>query len=413
MHYDDQLPLRAPIALLAALLLSWSAQAGVQPQCPGDLDGDAVPDRFLPSGAPNPTFRENVVCMHLTAGDGYVTMADGRPMYIFGFKDVTGVPSAQVMSVGEMGASFPAPTIALDQGTDFYLSLTNVGMVNRPDLFDPHSVHWHGFPQASAIFDGMPEGGVAINMGSTLTYYYQVHDVGTYMYHCHVEATEHMQMGMLGSLYVRPSQDKLPEGTLLGTFVHHAGYRYAYNDGDGSTRYDVDVPVQIGSFDPDFHDASESVQPLPFYLMRDRYPMLNGRGYPDTVRAGPMPPIAENGGQLSQNVSTRVQAVQGERILLRLSNLNVTRFYTLSALGLRLKVVGLHAKQLKGNTGADLSYVTGSVTLGGGESLDAIIDTTGTPPGTYPLYATELHYLNNDTEEYGGMMTEILVTPAP
>ena len=28
------------------------------------------------------------------------------------------------------------------------------------------------------------------------------------MYHCHVEAAEHMQMGMLGNLFVRPRQNK-------------------------------------------------------------------------------------------------------------------------------------------------------------------------------------------------------------
>ena len=45
-------------------------------------------------------------------------------------------------------------------------------------------------------------------MGSSLTYYYLNNDPGTYMYHCHVEATEHMQMGMLGSLYVDPIQNQ-------------------------------------------------------------------------------------------------------------------------------------------------------------------------------------------------------------
>ncbi len=48
-------------------------------------------------------------------------------------------------------------------------------------------------------------------------------------------------------------------------------------------------------FDPDFHDASESVQPLPFAVMRDRYPMLNGRGYPDTRRPGLPTPLDETG----------------------------------------------------------------------------------------------------------------------
>jgi len=85
-------------------------------------------------------------------------------------------------------------------------------MIMRPDLFDPHSVHFHGFPNASAVFDGLPESAVVINMGATLTYFYNLVEPGTFLYHCHVEATEHMQMGMLGNLYVRPAQNKLAQG---------------------------------------------------------------------------------------------------------------------------------------------------------------------------------------------------------
>ena len=59
-------------------------------------------------------------------------------------------------------------------------------MAVRPDLFDAHSVHWHGFPQAASVFDGVPDASISINMGASLTYYYKANDAGTYMYHCHV-----------------------------------------------------------------------------------------------------------------------------------------------------------------------------------------------------------------------------------
>jgi FtsP/CotA-like multicopper oxidase with cupredoxin domain len=321
-------------------------------------------------------------------------------LYIFSFSDVTGIPPGTVIREGSLAANFPAPTIELAEGDQFYLSLTNVGMVMRPDLFDPHSVHFHGFPQAAPIFDGLPESGLAINQGATLTYYYNIVEPGTYMYHCHVEATEHMQMGMLGNLYVRPKQDGQSKG----------GYtKFAYNDNDGSTGYDVSYAIQIGSFDPDFHDASESVQPLPFALMRDRYAMLNGRGYPDTINPNPLAPPAANGGKVSQPVSSLITATQGQRILLRISNLNVTRFYTLATLGIPMKVVGANARILRGPTGTDLYYSTNSVTLGGGEAVDVLLDTTGVAPGTYFLYTTNLNYLSNDGEDFGGMMTEIII----
>lgn len=399
-------PSAAAWLFVAGALAAAPARADVFVQCPGDADQDAVPETPVPG----------VACLHLAAGDGFVRMADGRELYMFGFSDVTGVPRALVMQVGTLGARFPAPLIAVDEGTDLYLSLTNVGMAMRPDLFDPHTVHWHGFPNASAVFDGVPDASIAINMGSTLTYFYRVPGPGTYMYHCHVEATEHMQMGMLGSLYVRPRQDRLADGTRLGAFVHRAGQRYAYNDGDGSTRYDVDAPLQLGSFDSAFHDASESVQPLPFHAMKDDYPMINGRGYPDAAAPGPPVPPVKNGGRPTQLETSLVEATQGQRILLRLSNLNVTRFHTVATTGLPLQVVGVNARLLRSVPGGqNLYYRTMSVTLGGGESLDAIVDTASVAPGTYFLYTTHLHLLANGDDSapgLGGMITEIRVHPA-
>ena len=70
-----------------------------------------------------------------------------------------------VMAEGMLAANAPAPTIAVDEDDELYLTLTNVGMAMRPDLFDPHTVHWHGFPKAAPIFDGVPDSSISINMG--------------------------------------------------------------------------------------------------------------------------------------------------------------------------------------------------------------------------------------------------------
>jgi len=410
------------IYLLAAALVlgTLPASAAIRVQCPGDTNGDSVID------TPDPQ-HPNAKCMHLAAGDGFVTMADGHLQYIFGFANVTGVLEANTMKTGMLAANTPAPTITVDEGDEFYLNLSNVGMIRRPDLFDPHSVHWHGFPDASAIFDGVPDSSAVINMGSTFTYYYNVADPGTYMYHCHVEATEHMQMGMLGNLYVRPAQD----GTALGTCLAGPCTKFAYNDGDGSTGYDRDAAIQMTSFDSVFHDEHLAVQPLPFYYMKDDYAMLNGRGYPDTVNPSPLPvPVDEDlqlvnanevfpGGIQSQPVNALISAAAGERVLLRLSNLSVTKFFTLGAAGVPMKVVGWNARLLRGPDpdgagplkGKDLYYDTTSVTLGGGESADVMLEipATATPGTKYFLYTTNLNYLSNREDDLGGMMTEIVV----
>ncbi len=388
-----------PITLAASGLLAGQAGAAVYVQCPGDTNGDGVPETPVPG----------VVCRHLTAGDGFSTMADGKVMYGFGFADATGVLPADAINTGLLAANFAAPTIELKEGDKFYLTLTNVGMVIRPDLFDPHTVHFHGFPNQAPVFDGMPEGSFGVNMGSSVTYFYNVTEPGTFMYHCHMEATEHMQMGMLGQIYVRPAQDDTPI-----TYNGKTYTRFAYNDGDGSTGYNRSYPIQLGSMDHNFHDASGLVQPLPFAEMKDTYTMLNGRGYPDTVNPNALPTPTVDGDSVnnnhqSQKISALITATAGEKILLRLSNLSVTNYYTVATLGLPMRVVGGGAHIARGPGGKNLYYDTSSVTLGGGEAKDVIVDTAGVTPGTYFLYTTNLNYLSNNDEDFGGMMTEIVI----
>jgi len=398
--------LNVPVILGAAS----DVQSTAHVQCPIDANKDGlISDAEEAAGrAMNPP----IICKHLAAGDGFSVMADGTELYTFGFNDVSKVPANKAIAKGILNAQFPAPTLDFDEGDEVYLTLTNAGMLLRPDLFDPHSVHFHGFPNAAAVFDGVPEASITINMGFSYTYYYKTLDPGTYMYHCHVEAAEHMQMGMLGNLYVRPKQN----GTSLGGYT-----KFVYNDADGSTGYDVEFPIQIGSFDRNFHEQHIGVQPLPFAEMHDDYPMLNGRGYPDTMDPGNLPPAPSkadpevgvvSGNETSQPMNSRIVIPAGKKALLRISNLNVTRFYTLATTGLPMQVVGTGAHILRGPAGgaaANMYYTTNSVTLGGGEGVDVLIDTSGIAPGSYLLYATNLEALSNGAEDFGGMMTEIVV----
>ena len=385
-----------PLMVFFLLLVAAVADAHVYIQCPPDTDnidsdGDGIVDN-------------DHLCIHLAAGDGFIKMADGKLQYMFGYSNVTGVPEDGVMMEGMLAAEFPAPTIKAKEGQKVYLTLTNVGMMMRPDLFDPHSLHWHGFPNAATVFDGEPMGSISVNMGASLTYFYQPYEPGTYLYHCHVEATEHMQMGMLGNLWLMPMQD----GPAL-TYQGRAYTKFAYNDGDGSTGYDVDYPVQMHAFDSNFHEKHIAIQPLPFAMMKDDYPMLNGRGYPDTINPLPLAAPAENGGKASQKVSTLITATRGQRILLRISNLATIDHYTLTVLGIPMLVVGKDARLLRSPTGENLYYETSSVNLGGGETFDVILETANVPAGTYFLYTTNLHHLNNGTEDFGGMLTEIVI----
>ncbi|HYL03197.1 MAG TPA: multicopper oxidase domain-containing protein [Steroidobacteraceae bacterium] len=373
------------------------------------------------------------------------------------------VDPRQIMDVGVMNGNIPAPLMAIDEDDEFFLTLTNVGMIMRPDLFEQHTVHFHGYPNASSFYDGVPDASVAINIAASFTYYYLAPEAGTYFWHCHITPPEHLQMGMVGQIYVRPRQDRVTSPTHLyaalqtqegdlrtkcdsttdilcsnplpagGDNLTTGGFtgdiatskKFAYNDGDGSTYYDVEYPVQMHSFDPNFHFVGMTFNPEGFADMKDKYFLLNGRSYPDTVNPDPLQTQSADGVyHFSQPLPTIINIPAGSRALLRLSNLNVTEEQTLASLGVPMQVIALNAKLLRDQAGNNLYYTTNSITLGGGESLDVILDTCTVartdpsqqcpaanlmPKGTYYLYTPNLDHLSNDAENFGGQMTEVRV----
>ena len=413
------------VAALFASLAVPAAMAGVYPQCPFDINGAGVTHETdgatgltlhsrLVASSPNVATPHRQVCLHVVAGDGWQVLGNGTRSYGFGFAPAVGTDEA-VMINGTAAAQFPAPTITFREGDEVWLSLTNVGMIYRPDLFDQHSVHWHGYPQASAIFDGVPQASATVQMGSTFTYYYKVNDPGTFMWHCHVEATEHMEMGMLGMLNVLPKQSFNADGTPRTTAITHDGKaftQFAYNDGDGSTGYDKAFSLQLGTVDSNFHSLHEQVQPLPFLELKGDFTQMNGRGYPMTTfeNLPDMPVPADAPAGRSQNIHSVVRATAGDRVLLRLTNLSIDSYYTVAALGLPMRVVGRGAAIARGPQGDSWAHDTASITLGGGDGIDVLMDTRGIAPGTYYLYTTNLNYLSNGAgEDRGGLMTTIVL----
>ncbi len=503
-----------------------------------------------PTGAytftPALTFIDNggaIKCQEISGGDGMMTEADGNQTFMFAFGPLSGLglirngqpgtlfangfnqpytattfnnglpnpnsdgtdPSsatapgangaitdpAAIMNTGVLNGSIPAPLMAFDEDDEFFLTLTNVGMIMRPDLFEQHTVHFHGYPNASSFYDGVPDASLSINIGGSFTYYYLAPDAGTYFWHCHITPPEHLQMGMVGQLFVRPRQNRVPSGSSLynasvlqqndlrtscnpglpatgqpgpdilcsaplpvanngatqGTDASGNPFKYVYNDGDGSTRYDIDVPIQIHGFDPNFHFVGMTFNPEGFADMKDKYFLLNGRSYPDTVgvAGGPADVLGELAGASNPEPSTHAittadtdtfsrpsqplptlitlsagggpvsatcpTAPCGQRAALRIANLDVQEYQTLSSIGIPMQVVGFNAKLLRDQAGNNMYVTTNSITLGGGESLDVILDSTGVPPGVYFLYTPQLDHLSNDAENFGGLMTEVVVTP--
>jgi hypothetical protein len=392
------------------------------------------------------------------------------------------VDPRSIIDIGVMNGNIPAPLVAFDEDDEMFLTLTNVGMIMRPDLFEQHTIHFHGYPNASSFYDGVPDASVAINIGASFTYYYLAPDAGTYFWHCHITPPEHLQMGMVGQLHVRPRQDRVPSGKDLYTYLAYQNggvtvsatgtcpqcttavplptgmvadlrtacnpgadilcsatmpavntgavqgpdklnnpQHYTYNDGDGSTAYDVEYPLQMHGFDPNFHFVGMTFNPEGFVDMKDKYFLLNGRSYPDTVAPGPQATVSSDGQMhYSQPLPAIINIPVGGKALLRLVNLSVSEYHTLQSLGIPMKEVGFNAKLLRDQAGMNTEFFTNSITLGGGESLDVVLDASDASCGSagcsttlYPagsvfyLYTPQLDHLSNDAENFGGLMTEV------
>jgi FtsP/CotA-like multicopper oxidase with cupredoxin domain len=362
--------------------------------------------------------------LSLVATDGYITVPgrEGNPLYIFGFVPVSpSLSVAELISTYKGHAQHTAPTLDFRQDDDIKITLTNLGLVQRPDLTDSHTVHWHGFDLPTPLNDGVPEVSVAVPIGKQFTYFYRPHREGTYMYHCHFEDVEHVQMGMTGIVFVRPRQD----GTPIGGFT-----RFAYNDGDGSTGYHRHFAILLNELWRDFHDGDRDIQETIPTDYDPQWFTLNGRAYPQTVLPNDDPalsaplrvgtPNPNYGGAVdhSQPNSALIQVNPGERVLLRLANLGYQQ-HSMQLPGVALHVVGQDASLLRG-----ASYWANTLYLGPGEARDVLFDAPGYDParpsgsdgwGAYNVYFfknrdwRKLQNFASPAPGPGGMMTEIRV----
>jgi FtsP/CotA-like multicopper oxidase with cupredoxin domain len=368
--------------------------------------------------------------LSLAASDGYMTVP-GRetdPVYIFGF-----VPVDPNLSVDQLEATYKghtkhtAPHLNFLQNDDIRITLTNLGLVQRPDLTDSHTIHWHGFDVPSPLNDGVPEVSIAVPIGKQVTYFYRPHREGTYMYHCHFEDVEHVQMGMTGIVFVRPLQD----GASINGFT-----KFAYNDGDGSTGYHRHFAILLNEVWKNFHDGDRDIQESIATDYNPQWFTLNGRCYPQTVLPNDDPSLPANlrigthnanfdTTDYSQPNSALIQVNPGERVLLRLANLGYQQ-HAMQLPGIPMHVIGQDASLLRNGT-VDTSYWTNTLYIGPGEARDVLFDApayaAARPSGSdgrgnYNVY----RFKNRDWRRLsnfgappgaGGMQTEVRVYQNP
>ncbi len=402
---------------------------------------------------------------------------DGGPVdlstYVFGFRNITDLDTVQRYEQKQR-AQHSAPLFWVNEvdpanvhTTEFVVDITNLGLEMRPDLFDAHTLHWHGFRNVIPFFDGEPTGSVSVPAGTVFRYIYRPRDPGSYMYHCHVEDVEHVHMGMNGIVFVRPRQNVTGAG--LGGFS-----KFLYNDGNGLTGYQREFAFHLSEVWAEAHWADAHIQLPEWSDYHPDFSLLNGRSYPDTIAPNaPFPdgwgqsgagtvvalvegatiPVGNGTGAVGsesfalgtpwprpympvktdvngdlvppagadhlqyQPLSSLITCNAGEQVALRFSNLGFKEG-AMTIDGIKMHVVGRDATLLRGRDGTDSSYFTHTFNIGAGESFDVIIEAPAYQgPGvydTYLLYNRALQRNDNtaDSTGLGGQATEIHVYPA-
>jgi FtsP/CotA-like multicopper oxidase with cupredoxin domain len=236
--------------------------------------------------------------LYIAATDGYAYVPDHngypdagppgaqgpvRPYYIRGFCD--GVDESWPVEPG--CANLPAPIIDVNQGDDVFLHLKNIGDANPLSPKDPHTIHLHGM-HVTTQNDGFNETSFEVPEGTEAVYYFNPDKAGTYMWHCHVEASEHVQMGMYGALIVRPEMD--PQTTVYGGIVNdrfNREYVTLLSDVDIEGHDFIQVAACLEGDLPKQTCNKVTFQPdEPEYNFADfeaDYWLVNGRAFPDII----------------------------------------------------------------------------------------------------------------------------------
>jgi FtsP/CotA-like multicopper oxidase with cupredoxin domain len=94
--------------------------------------------------------------------------------------------------------SIPGPMLRVEQGSE-----VAVHVLNESDL--DATVHWHGL-RLDNRFDGTTETQRPIPIGGTFTYRLEFPDPGLYWFHPHIRQDYGQEMGLYGTIVVRPSE---------------------------------------------------------------------------------------------------------------------------------------------------------------------------------------------------------------
>ncbi len=145
--------------------------------------------------------QDDVDVFLIARNTGEKVLANNDTIRVFGFaEDLSSHPS------------IPGPTIYAKEGDSVHIDLWNVSQGA------PHTIHLHGL-DVDQQNDGVPHLSFEVEHMDHGFYHFKAPHAGTYLYHCHVASTVHVQAGMYGLIIIKPT-----DGTKQ---TWNDGYTYA------------------------------------------------------------------------------------------------------------------------------------------------------------------------------------------
>jgi len=165
-----------------------------------------------------------------------------------------------------------------------------------------HTIHHHGI-EPDMDNDGV--GHTSFETTSEYTYQWRAHpaNAGTYFYHCHVNTTLHVQMGMFGALIIDPP------GTDLDTPVSRQNPKKSLTDAPDEFAYHREAIWALYAVDPVWHELNHAAgmcgEDAGLHSFNPEYFLIN-----KSAQAPGGPPI--------DAPDVAIEAELGETVLLRL-----------------------------------------------------------------------------------------------
>ena len=245
--------------------------------------------------------------------NGSETLADGTTLSTWYFAGSSGVGFNDDRTV-------PGPVIEANEGDNVEITL-NSGM--------EHSIHLHGL-DVDQQNDGVPALSFAVggpDYPNSYTYKFVAPHAGTYMYHCHVDTNKHFEMGMFGTIIIRPrdgSTDKI---------------------WDNGPTFDKEYIWQLTTYDSTWHvGSSDLTRYSPDYFM------INGK----------------DGTNADNDSSTAITANAGDKVLVRINGTSYLPGIVRMG-GLSFEVVASDGRPLA------QSYTATEIMCAAGERYDIIL----------------------------------------